>query len=94
MIPINIRGIIFLLSAAVLGHLVSYVFFGYDPEKTLAAAGVFITLIDGGYRLRQEQLENLPRWIGGRGGGNVIFVPMWAFGIVTTVCALAGYADV
>lgn len=94
MIPINIRGIIFLLSAAVLGHLVSYVAFSYAPDKTLAAAGVFMTLIDGGYRIRQEQLENVPRWIGGRGGGSVIFVPMWVFGIVTAVCALAGYADV
>ncbi len=94
MSTLNIRGLIFLIVAAALGHLISFLFFNYEPDNTLASAGVFMTVIDGVYRIRQGHLGKFPRWIGSRGGGSAVFLPMWLFGIVTVICALAGYADV
>ncbi|NEQ53655.1 MAG: hypothetical protein F6K11_26565 [Leptolyngbya sp. SIO3F4] len=83
MSTLNIRGLIFLLAATAFGHLVSFLLFSYEPEKTLASAGVFMIVIDGAYRIRQEHLENFPRWFGSRGGGSAVFLPMWLFGILS-----------
>ncbi|EKU99828.1 hypothetical protein Lepto7375DRAFT_1902 [Leptolyngbya sp. PCC 7375] len=94
MATLNIRGLIFLMAAAVLGHLISYFFFDYVPQTRLAFASIFMVIIDLVYRARQDNLKGFSRWYGSRGGGSAVFMPIWLFGMITFVCVLTGHADV
>ena len=92
MSKLNVRSLLFILSGAVLGHLVSFFFLGYTEENTLACAGLFMAVIDIGYRVRQGHLDNFPRWFGG-GGGSAAFLPVWLFGIGAAIYAWSGHAN-
>ncbi|MDV3348695.1 hypothetical protein D0962_30015 [Leptolyngbyaceae cyanobacterium CCMR0082] len=57
MATLNIRGLIFLMTAAIPGHLISYFSFDYVPQPRLGFASIFMVIIDLVYRARQDNLN-------------------------------------
>lgn len=88
MTRLNGLALLFLFGSAAVGLLLQR-FVAPDNEAVavLIAAGL-MTLLDLGYRLRNEAFDGRPKWISAKAGAYLAFFPLWGWGIALVVAAL------
>lgn len=88
MTRLNGLAILFLFSSAAIGLLLRGFIAPDNDAVAVLIAATLMTLLDLGYRLRNEAFNGRPKWISMKAGAYLAFFPLWGWGLALIVVAL------
>lgn len=88
MTRLNGLAILFLFSSALVGLLLRGLIAPGNDNVAILIGGTLMTLLDLGYRLRNEAFNGRPKWISMKAGAYLAFFPLWGWGLALIVVAL------
>ena len=88
MTRLNGLALLFLFGSALVGLLLQRLIAPGNEAVAVLLAATLMTLLDAGYRLRNEAFNGRPKWISAQAGAYLAFFPLWGWGVVLIVLAL------
>ena len=88
MTRLNGLAILFLFGSAAVGLLLRAVFAPGNDAAAVLIGGTLMTLLDLGYRLRNENFVGRPKWVSLKAGAFLAFFPLWGWGLALIGVAL------
>jgi multisubunit Na+/H+ antiporter MnhB subunit len=88
MTRLNVLAIVFLFSGALVGLLLRGLIAPGNDTVAVLIAATTMTLLDLGYRLRNDDFNGRPKWISMKAGAYLAFFPLWGWGLALIVVAL------
>ena len=88
MTRLNVLAIIFLFGGALVGLLLRGLIAPDNDAVAVLIAATVMTLLDLGYRLRNDDFNGRPKWISMKAGAYLAFFPLWGWGLALIVVAL------
>lgn len=88
MTRLNGLAILFLFGSAIVGLLLRGLIAPGNDAVAVLIAATLMTLLDVGYRLRNEAFNGRPKWISAKAGAYLAFFPLWGWGLALIVVAL------
>ncbi|MCP4418541.1 MAG: hypothetical protein GY805_18130 [Chloroflexi bacterium] len=88
MTRLNILAAIFLLVSAPIGLLLQHIIAPGNDAVTVLISATMMTLLDFGYRFRNEQYRGKLKWVSMKAGAYLVIFPLWGWGLLLVVIAL------
>jgi hypothetical protein len=88
MTRLNGLAIVFLFGSAAVSLLLKGFLAPDNEAAAVLFAATLMTLLDLGYRLRNEKFSGRPKWISMKAGAYLAFFPLWGWGLALIVVAL------
>ena len=88
MTRLNGLALLFLFGSALVGLLLQRLIAPDNEAVAVLIAATLMTLLDAGYRLRNEAFNGRPKWISAQAGAYSAFFPLWGWGVALIVIAL------
>ena len=88
MTRLNGLAILFLFGSAAIGLLLRGFIAPENDAVAVLIGASLMTLLDLGYRLRNQQFVGRPKWLSMKAGAFLAFFPLWGWGLVLSVIAL------
>jgi multisubunit Na+/H+ antiporter MnhB subunit len=88
MTRLNILAALFLLVSAPVGLLLRYFVAPGNDAVAILIAATMMTLLDLGYRFKNEQFRGKSKWISMGAGAYLVIFPLWGWGLALIVIAL------
>lgn len=88
MTRLNGLAILFLFGSAAIGLLLRAAIAPGNDAVAVLIAATLMTLLDLGYRLRNDNFAGRPKWISMKAGAFLAFFPLWGWGLALITIAL------
>lgn len=88
MMRLNGLAIIFLFGSAIVSLLLQRFIAPGNESVAILITATLMTLLDLGYRLRNDAFDGRAKWISGNAGAYLAFFPLWGWGLALIVVAL------
>jgi hypothetical protein len=88
MTRLNGLAILFLFGSAIVGLLLRSVIAPGNDSVAVLIAATLMTLLDLGYRLRNQRFNGRSKWLSMQAGAFLAFFPLWGWGLALIVVAV------
>lgn len=88
MTRLNGLAILFLFGSAGVGLLLRSVIAPGNDSVAVLIAATLMTLLDLGYRLRNQRFNGRAKWLSMQAGAFLAFFPLWGWGLALIVVAV------
>lgn len=92
MTRLNGLAILFLFGSAAVGLLLRGLVAPGNDSVAVLIGGTLMTLLDLGYRLRNQGVNGRSKWLSMKAGAYLAFFPLWGWGLALIVVAVVQLA--